>query len=162
MYIRELIAESSQDTRHWDRVLAKLCEMVMAGQQADPHRWGMVAAAVMDPKRRLSAGVNYFDPRTGTRVHAERAALDNYYETHGERPLRGSVIITTCSPCSEGDMTGRYAQSCTDLIDESGVDRVYAGFQDPSQPETQRKFRVVITNNPKINQLCERFARTFL
>ena len=59
-------------------------------------------------------------------------------------------------------MTGRYGQSCTDLINESGVKKVYAGYQDPSQPELDKKFNVEVTDNPKIQKLCKAFADTFL
>ena len=59
-------------------------------------------------------------------------------------------------------MQNRYGQDCTDLINESGVHKVYAGFEDPTQPELQRDFNIEITNNAKIQKLCERFARTFL
>ena len=145
-----------------DKLLVNLCQLVVAGQKSDPHRWGVVAAAVIDHKGQVCHGINYYDTRTNDRVHAERAALDSYYHKFGIKPTRGSIMVTTCSPCSEGNMIGRYAQSCTDLLNEAGIQRVYAGFQDPSQPETKKRFSVTITDNPKINQLCERFARTFL
>lgn len=167
MNIRELIGESKEDYEihdrpKLDRILANLCQMVIAGQKSDSHHWGMVAAAVLDSKNRICQGVNYYDVRTDNRVHAERAALDAYYEKYGEKPPRGSIIVTTCSPCSVDSMDGRYGQSCTDLINEAGVKKVYAGFEDPTQSEPQRRFSIEITDNPKINKLCERFARTFL
>ena len=59
-------------------------------------------------------------------------------------------------------MDGRYGQSCTDLVNESGVRKVYAGFQDPSQPELGKKFNLEITRNPQIQKLCAKFASTFL
>ena len=167
MNLLDLISESRSDyeihnTEKLDRILADLCQLVVAGQRSDPHRWGMVAAAVLDHRNQMCTGVNYYDVRTGNRVHAERAALDSYYEKYGEKPSRGSIIITTCSPCSVDTMDGRYGQSCTDLINESGVHKVYAGYQDPSQPEPQKHFNIKITDNPKINKLCQRFASTFL
>ena len=145
-----------------DRILADLCQLVIAGQRSDPHRYGFVAAAVLDPKNQICKAVNYYDVRTGNRVHAERAALDAYYEKYGIEPLRGSVIITTCSPCSVDSMDGRYGQSCTDLINESGVHKVYAGFEDPTQNEQQKQFNIEITDNAKIQKLCKAFADTFL
>ena len=167
MYMRELIGESKEDYEIHDRpkldqILVELCQMIIAGQKSNSHRWGMVAAAVLDPKNQICKEVNYFDVRTGNRVHAERAALDAYYEKYGEKPPRGSIIVTTCSPCSVDSMDGRYGQSCTDLINEAGIKKVYAGFEDPTQSEPQRRFNIEITNNPKINKLCEKFARTFL
>ena len=167
MHLLDLISESRSDYEihnrpKLDRILVDLCQMVVAGQRSDPHRWGVVAAAVLDPKNQICSGVNYYDVRTGNRVHAERAALDTYLERYGENPPQGSIIITTCSPCSVDDMDGRYGQSCTDLINQSGVHKVYAGYEDPTQPEPQRDFNIEITNNAKIQKLCERFARTFL
>lgn len=167
MNLQELISESRSDYEihnrpKLDHILADLCQMVVAGQRSDPHRWGMVAAAVLDPRNQICRAVNYYDKRTGNRVHAERAALDAYYEKYGEKPPRGSIIITTCSPCSVDDMDGRYGQSCTDLINESGVHKVYAGFEDPTQSEPQKDFNIEITDNPKINKLCQKFADTFL
>ncbi len=166
MNLLDLISESRSDYEihnrdKLDQVLVDLCQLVIAGQRSNPHHWGMVAAAVIDPSKQICKGVNYYDVRTDNRVHAERAALDNYLEKYGEVP-RGSIVVTTCSPCSADSMIGRYAQSCTDLIDEYGIHRVYAGFEDPTQPEPQRDFNIEITANPKIQQLCERFARTFL
>lgn len=145
-----------------DQILVDLCQMVIAGQRSNPQRYGFVAAAVLDYKNRICKAVNYHDIRTADRVHAERAALDAYYEKFGIKPTRGSIIITTCSPCSVDDMDGRYGQSCTDLINESGVHKVYAGFEDPTQSERQKHFNLEITDNPKIQKLCEKFARTFL
>lgn len=169
MNLYDLISESSDFEIHnrpkLDKILVKLCELVMAGQQANPDRWGMVAAAVLDPTNPPVVGVNYFDTRSQVRVHAERAALDAYYEKYGKIP-RGSIIITTCSPCGADTMKNRLGQSCTELINETPIRKVYAGFQDPSQDQTpaylQKRFHVEITRNSKINQLCENFARTFI
>lgn len=166
MNLLDLISESRSDYEihnrdKLDQILVDLCQLVIAGQRSEPHHWGMVAAAVLDPMNQICKGVNYYDVRTDNRVHAERAALDNYLEKYGEVP-RGSIVVTTCSPCSADLMPGRYAQSCTDLINEYGIHRVYAGFEDPTQNEQDRKFNIEITDNNKIQQLCERFARTFL
>ena len=167
MNLLDLISESRSDYEihsrdNLNRILVDLCQLVVAGQRADPHRWGVVAAAVMDHKGQICNGLNYYDVRTDDRVHAERAALDTYYEKYGEKPPRGSIIVTTCSPCSVDSMDGRYGQSCTDLINEAGVHKVYAGFDDPTQTEQQKHFTLEITDNPKINKLCKAFADTFL
>lgn len=167
MNLQDLISESGSDseihnTPKLDRILVNLGRMIVAGQRVNPHRWGMVAAAVLDPKNRTVARVNYYDVRTDDRVHAERAALDAYYEKFGIKPPRGSIIVTTCSPCSEEGMQGRYGQSCCDLIRESGVQKVYAGFEDPTQDLADPGFTIKITEDPRIQKMCERFARTFL
>jgi hypothetical protein len=69
-----------------DRILTKLCEMVIRGQQQDPDL-GMVAAAVLDPDNRCVAGINYPQPN-GQRVHAERAAIDERLSAF--RNMRGA------------------------------------------------------------------------
>ena len=141
-----------------DSILVELCELVVAGQQRDPEHYGMVAAAVLDPENNCVASTSYNED--GKWVHAERAAIDAYHRRGGRIPA-GSIIITTCSPCSE-KMDDRYSESCTDLINDTGVDLVYAGYEDPTQHESQAKFKVEVSNNPKIHELCHVFASTFI
>jgi pyrimidine deaminase RibD-like protein len=136
--------------------------MVIKGQR-EHSNLGMVAAAVLDPDNNCVSAVNYPD-EDGARVHAERAAIDAYHEQFGDIP-EGSIIITTLSPCTEYDTEmadKRYGESCTDLINQSGVHKVYAGYADPSQDETRKKFHVMTTTNPRIKELCKAFADTFL
>ena len=42
-----------------DVLLADLCGMIIKGQTNAPDFYGMVAAAVIDPKGQLATGVNY-------------------------------------------------------------------------------------------------------
>ena len=147
-----------QDDSKLDEILVRLCGMVIQGQRKNQDL-GMVAAAVLDPDNNCVVGINY-PTQDGLRVHGERAAIDSYHARFGEIP-EGSVIITTCSPCCH-DMSERDGQNCTDLIDEVGVRRVYAGYQDPTQRPGHKKFSVEITRNPKIQELCQAFADTFL
>ena len=141
-----------------DAILVRLCEMVIQGQ-GKKGNLGMVAAAVLDPANNCVVGINY-PTRDGRRVHGERAAIDSYTARFGDIPA-GSIIITTCSPCSH-DMSERAGVNCSDLIDEVGVHKVYAGYQDPTQEPGDKKYHIEITGNPKIHELCERFAETFL
>jgi pyrimidine deaminase RibD-like protein len=141
-----------------DAILVRLCEMVIQGQ-GKKGNLGMVAAAVLDPDNNCVVGINY-PTRDGRRVHGERAAIDSYTARFGNIPA-GSIIITTCSPCSH-DMSERAGVNCSDLIDEVGVHKVYAGYQDPTQEFGDKKYHIEITGNPKIHELCERFAATFL
>jgi pyrimidine deaminase RibD-like protein len=141
-----------------DAILVRLCEMVIQGQ-GKKGNLGMVAAAVLDPDNNCVVGINY-PTRDGRRVHGERAAIDSYTARFGNIPA-GSIIITTCSPCSH-DMSERAGVNCSDLIDEVGVHKVYAGYQDPTQEFGDKKYHIEITGNPKIHELCERFADTFL
>ena len=142
-----------------DRILVDLCDLLMQAKHQDSEYFGMVAAAVLDPTNRCVAAVNY-PAEDGRRIHAERAAIDAYQAQYGNIP-DGSIIITTLSPCSE-DMTERHGTSCTELINHSGVHKVYAGYADPSQDETRKQFHLKITTNPRIRQLCKKFADTFL
>jgi pyrimidine deaminase RibD-like protein len=141
-----------------DQILARLCEVVVQGQQKDQDL-GVVAAAVLDPDNNCVVGLNY-PAKDGRRVHGERAAIDAYHDRFGNIPA-GSVIITTCSPCTH-DMEERSGINCSDLIDEVGVHKVYAGYQDPTQDFGNKRYHIEITRNPKIQELCKKFADTFL
>ena len=143
-----------------DSILVKLADMVVRGQKKDPEYFGMVAACVLDPDNNIVARLNCPD-KNGKRIHAERAAMVAYYKQYGEIP-EGSIIITTLSPCCE-HMDDRAGESCTDLINNSPVHKVYCGYSDPTQDEhNDRQFTLQETNNPKIRAVCEKLADTFL
>jgi hypothetical protein len=59
-------------------------------------------------------------------------------------------------------MAEREGVNCSDLIDEVGVHKVYAGYQDPTQEPGRKKYHLEISRNPKIQALCKAFADTFL
>jgi pyrimidine deaminase RibD-like protein len=141
-----------------DRILSKLCDLVEKGQ-ASGKDYGMVAAAVLDPKNQIVARLNR-PAGDGRRDHAERAAMDDYVKKYGDIP-EGSIIITTCSPCSE-HMDERHGVSCTDLINNSIVKKVYCGYMDPTQNEEQRDFNIIETMDSSIRNRCKEFADTFL
>jgi len=143
-----------------DSILVRLCELVMDGQKKNPDRYGMVAAAVLDPDNNCVAALNY--QTADGDVHGERAAIDAYHERFGEIP-EGSIILTTCSPCTE-PMSDRYGSSCKDLISSTAVHKVYAGYRDPSQQTHggDKTYHLEITRNKKIQQLCQAFADTWL
>jgi len=143
-----------------DRILVDLCEMVIAGQQQDPDLYGMVAAAVLDPDNRLVMALNHAQGRKD--VHGERAAIDKYRKQYGEIP-EGSIIVTTCSPCTE-PMPERMGASCRDLISSTPVHKVYAGYRDPSQDTGpgDKTYHLQITRNKRIQELCRQFANTWL
>jgi len=150
------------NTEKLDRILAKLCEMIIDGQKRDPDYYGMVAACVLDTQDEAVCAVNY--QKGDQRVHAEKAAVEKYMNQYGDIPA-GSIIITTLSPCSEM-MRERYGDSCTDLIEEVGVHKVYCGYEDPTQDDSDnymhKTFHVMCTRNDKIKELCKSFADTFL
>jgi pyrimidine deaminase RibD-like protein len=162
MKVNELL-ESSDDEIHsyekLDTYLYKLCNLIVNGQKADKEKFGMVAAGILDPDNNFVPGINLPGPNN-TRRHAERVAIDNYTNKYGDIP-EGSICITTCSPCSE-HMDERYGESCTDLINQYGIKKVYAGFMDPTQHEEQREYNIMETANSSIRELCGKFADTFL
>jgi len=159
----ESMAEGADDEIHnykkLDHILATLCELVVQGQQHDPEKYGMVAACVLDPDNRVVTGIN-LPASDGKRRHAERVAIDQYHKEYGKIPP-GSIILTTCSPCSE-HMDERYGEDCTQLINSTGVKKVYCGFDDPTQPEQHREFNCMETANRQIRTLCSKFAEQFL
>jgi pyrimidine deaminase RibD-like protein len=148
-------------TNHYklDAILVRLCEMVVEGQYKKKLNLGVVAAAVLDPDNNCVVGINY-PTRDGLRVHGERAAIDSYEARFGTIPA-GSIIITTCSPCTQ-PMAERSGINCSDLIDEVGVHKVYAGYKDPTQDFDGKRYHIEITRNAKIQALCKAFADTFL
>jgi len=143
-----------------DRILVQLCDMVIQGQQTDPDQYGMVAAAVLDPKDRLVMALNHAQGNKD--VHGERAAIHKYIKQYGDIP-EGSIIVTTCSPCTE-PMPEREGSSCRDLISSTAVHKVYAGYRDPSQQTEagDKTYHLQITKNKRIQELCKRFADTWL
>ena len=141
-----------------DKILSKLCALVVEGQKTKPEYFGKVAAAVLDPDNNLVARLNY--PGNDGRVHAERAAMEAYEEQYGDIP-EGSIVLTTLSPCSE-HMTERDGPSCTDYINNSTVKKVYCGYSDPTQDEDQRQFNILESNDSEIRDLCKTFAETFI
>lgn len=142
-----------------DKVLVKLCAMIIDNNNG---QHSMVGAAVVDPKGRQVL-------RLGTLVsedpelwrHAERTAIDAYKKEYGELP-NDTVIVTTLSPCSTDTMELRYEHSCTQLLEEMGIDFVYCGYMDPTQENTGHQFTLEVTKNPKLNELCEKIGQAVL
>jgi pyrimidine deaminase RibD-like protein len=141
-----------------DDLLLDLCDKVTKGQTDAPDFYGMVAAAVIDPTGRLATGINYL--YGNVRIHAERDAIDRYEEGYGKLP-KGSIVVTTLSPCNTGHYPNhpdRYGEDCQELLDSRGVKFVYCGYKNPEEnPDSS-----IETDNPKIKKLCKQFADTFL
>ncbi len=142
-----------------DSILKELADLIVKGQRKDSDKYGMVAAAVLDNDNNLVKGINLPGPN-GKRRHAERVAIDRYVEQYGDIP-EGSIIITTCSPCSE-HMDERYGEDCTDLINQHGVKKVYAGYMDPTQEEEHRDFNIMETEDSSIRDICKELADTII
>ena len=141
-----------------DKILSKLCELVTRGQSSAKD-YGMVAAAVLDPSNQVVARLNR-PGKDGKRIHAEHAAMEDYTNKYGPIP-EGSIVITTLSPCNE-HMDERDGPSCTDIINNSTVKKVYCGYMDPTQDDDTRQFNVLETADKQIRQQCKEFADTFL
>ena len=148
------------DRKQLDAILVRLCELVIDGQRRDPDAYMMCASAVLDTDNNCVAALNYWTDSGD--VHAERAAIDAYHARFGEIP-EGSIILTTCSPCTE-PMPDRVGESCKDLISSTPVHKVYAGYRDPSQQTSggDKTYHLEITRNKKIQALCQAFADTWL
>ncbi len=145
-----------------DNILEKLCGMIDKGLADKSKKPRMVAACVLDINNNAVARLSSFTD-SGWR-HAERNAIDNYNKKYGEIP-KGSIIVTTLSPCNEhNDETAneRFGLSCTDLINQSNIKKVYCGLIDPSQENEQRSFTQLETADKSIRQRCKEFAATFL
>ena len=141
-----------------DKILLKLCEMVIEEHHDNPEMDGLVGAAVLDPKNNIVTGIS--TKSDDKWIHAEREALNKYEAKYGKVP-EGSIIVTTLSPCND-TMHDRYSESCTDLINASPVKKVYCGYTDPTQTKNQRKFTQLETGNRKIREICMRISEIFL
>jgi pyrimidine deaminase RibD-like protein len=141
-----------------DRILSNLCEMVVKGQQSEKD-YGMVAAAVVDPDNQIVARLNR-PGDDGKRIHAEHAAMEDYEAKYGPIP-EGSIVVTTLSPCNE-HMDERDGPSCTSIINDSTVKKVYCGYMDPTQDDDTRQFNLMETADRELRTRCKQFADTFL
>jgi pyrimidine deaminase RibD-like protein len=145
--------------RKLDKILSKLCGMIVKGKRDRPDYYGMVAAALVDPSNQIVARLNR-PGRDGKRIHAEHAAMLDYADKYGDIP-EGSIIITTLSPCNE-QMAERDGPSCTELINRSTVKKVYCGYMDPTQDDDTRQFNLMETADKQLRNKCKQFADTFL
>jgi pyrimidine deaminase RibD-like protein len=141
-----------------DNILSKLCDMVVQGQKSDKD-YGMVAAAVVDPDNQIVARLNR-PGIDGKRIHAEHAAMEDYTHKYGPIP-EGSIVVTTLSPCNE-HMDERDGPSCTSIINDSTVKKVYCGYMDPTQDDDTRQFNLMETADRELRTRCKQFADTFL
>jgi pyrimidine deaminase RibD-like protein len=159
------ITESQEEIHNYpklDHTLAKLCKLVIEGQKSDKD-YGMVAACVIDPDNNFVTGLNT-PGIDGKRIHAERVAIEKYENEYGPVP-EGSIIVTTLSPCNEQhDETAaeREGESCTDYINSKGIEKVYCGYNDPTQDNNNREFNMMETSNKELRAICKKFADTFL
>jgi pyrimidine deaminase RibD-like protein len=154
------LRESAEHLSDLDRTLQHCIQMIAQGQKKDAERYGQVAACLIDSQGRHTYAINLPGP-DGTRRHAERVAISKHlkrYKSIGP----GAVMVTTLSPCVH-DMHERYGESCTDLLAQAGIERCYAGYQDPTQhPDVDYPFELAVTDNPDIFNACKQIAQSFL
>jgi pyrimidine deaminase RibD-like protein len=156
------VSESREITKlgKLDSVLEKCIEMIHRGHESDPERYGRVAACLIDNKNNHTYAINMPGPG-GTRRHAERMAIDRHLKSHG-RIGPNAIMVTTLSPCVD-HMDERYGESCTDLLSDYGIEKCYAGWQDPTQhPAVDYPFNLKITDNADIFNTCQNIASSFL
>ena len=142
----------------YDQILTILCDMIDYQFTHNPEKYGEVGAAIVDPHSRIVVALS--TPSKGKWRHAEFNAIVAYNKKYGEIP-QGSVVITTCSPCS-ARMPDRQGDSCTHRINEQPIPIVYCGFEDPTQHTHLHNFQLVITQNAHIHHRCEKHAQRFM
>jgi pyrimidine deaminase RibD-like protein/peptidoglycan hydrolase-like protein with peptidoglycan-binding domain len=160
--LRRDLGESREITKlgKLDNVLEKCISMIHRGHESDPEKYGRVAACLIDNKNNHTYGINLPGP-DGTRRHAERVAIDNHLKRHG-RIGPNAIMVTTLSPCVH-DMDERHGESCTDLLTDYGIEKCYAGWQDPTQhPVTDYPFNLQVTDDTDIFNSCRDIAASFL
>jgi len=142
----------------YDQILTVLCDMIDYQNTHNPKKYGEVGAAIVDPDSRIVVG--FSTSSNGKWRHAEYNAIVAYNKKYGAIPA-GSVVITTCSPCS-ARMPDRHGVSCTHRINEQPIPLVYCGFEDPTQHTHLHNFKMVITQNTHIHDRCKKHAQRFL
>ena len=158
----EDVDESQEITKlgKLDSVLEKCIDMIYRGHETNPEKYGRVAACLIDNNNNHTYAINLPGPN-GTRRHAERVAIDKHLKLHGDIGPN-AIMVTTLSPCVN-HMNERDGESCTDLLAKYGIEKCYAGWQDPTQqPETDYPFNLQITDNADIFNTCQHIAASFL
>ena len=160
MRATEFITESQEihNRPKLDSVLGRCIELLHDKRQANPGKYGKVAACIIDHKNRKVFGINS-PGADGTRRHAERVAIDTYHKRYGKiHP--GAIIVTTLSPCNR-DMVERDGPSCQDLLMQVGIEKVYSGYMDPSQ-HSDHPFTEETTKNDDLWRRCKEFSDSFV
>jgi pyrimidine deaminase RibD-like protein len=143
----------SKEKINLDSKLLHLLELIKKHQHEDPHKFGKVAAVLIDGAEKESSGVSS-RTKEGKMHHAERNAIASHLKRFGSIGPN-AVMVTTLSPCCH-NLKDRAGASCTDLLKKYGIKRVWAGYQDPAQhPHDEYPFMMEVTNNPDIFRACK-------
>ena len=141
-----------------DKYLTELCALVERGQQSNKD-YGMVGAGLLTLKHPYMSRLNR-PGSDGKRIHAEHAVLQDFLNKYGTIS-EGTVLLTTLSPCTK-HMDERDGPSCSSLVEQYGIKKVYCGYMDPTQVNDQRDYNLMETSNDEIRSKCKEFADTFL
>jgi diaminohydroxyphosphoribosylaminopyrimidine deaminase/5-amino-6-(5-phosphoribosylamino)uracil reductase len=91
--------------------------------------------------------------------HAEREAMADVRETHGEMALRGATAYVTLEPCSTQGRT----PPCVDGLYEAGITRVVYASVDPNPAHAGRARRMLEARGVEVTEgVCEREAQHLL
>jgi len=160
MTLHEILTARSDNYHKLDKILVELCDMLFSAQKKNPEHYGLVAACVVDPMGRRATGINHII-NNGKRVHAERDAVRNYEQANGPLP-EGSMVVTTLSPCVE-PMSDRHGISCSELMNDLNIRKVYCGYLDPTQDtHVHNNYECVETQNEQLKNICKEVADCFL
>lgn len=149
----------------FDEILSNLCDLVEAGREKNPKIYGLVGSAIIDPKNNIIKRTSRF--REGKWSHAEREVILDYRDKFGDIS-KNTILITTLSPCNElhtDPAPSRRGESCTKLINTTGIKLVYSGYLDPSQGNNEydeRNFKLILSKDSKIRDRCKKYADQFL
>ena len=92
--------------------------------------------------------------RKAGQPHAEREAIADVTEKHGQGALVGSTIYVTLEPCSTRGRT----PACTDGILEAGISRVVYGSVDPNPAHAGQADEILAKQGVEVSQIADRSA----
>jgi pyrimidine deaminase RibD-like protein len=123
---------------------------------------GLVCAGIFDGDNEMIAPS--ISPETGKWIHAERNALNKFIQQFGT-PSSSAVVVTTLSPCVV-ELKSRIGDSCTELLEITGLHTVHAGVLDSLQKDSlaiyrARSIEFSLTNDPLCKRVCERLLGMF-
>ena len=153
LLMRSTNLRESKEKINLDSKLLHLLELIKKHKHEDPHKFGSVAAVLIDGAEKESSGVTS-RAKDGKMHHAERNAIASHLKRFGSIGP-DAIMVTTLSPCCH-DLKDRAGAACTDLLKKYGIKRVWAGYQDPAQhPHEDYPFVMEVTNNPDIFRACK-------
>lgn len=155
----EIIKESN-DVNQMDSLLQQCLDKIYSHWDGNVNH-GAVAAALMIPGREPIIEVSYKQP-DDMWIHAERHVINQTIEQYGAVPPN-SIMVSTLEPCFDA-MPNRIGCSCSKLIGDNGIEKVYAGLHDHMQeeidPHYKHPFEIQYSENPGIKFECTKLFDT--